>query len=112
MLVHEPGWYWWADNVGSAALALAKQFALRRRRSGSLGRSVEDLIPEAAVRAPLCQWYELAALRQAESGKLIPTVQPLFPPGRRRGDKRPFTDRTEQADDLSVCFVVLARAGG
>jgi hypothetical protein len=107
MLVHEPG-IGSADNVGYAALALAKQI-YPTAPSIRLSRPVSELIAEAAVRVPLCQWYELAALRQAESGKLIPTVQPLFPPGARRGDKRPFTIWTEQADDPSVCFVVLAR---
>jgi hypothetical protein len=74
-----------------------------------LAEPVDGLIRAAVSEVPLTQWYELAALREGPGGKLIRTVQALFPPESVRGDASPFTIRVEAAEDPRTVFAVLAR---
>jgi len=74
-----------------------------------LDEPAEDLIRRAIVGIPLSQWYELAAVRESPDGRLVPTTQPLFPPGARRRDTRTFTFWVEPAEKLGTVLAVLAR---
>ncbi len=68
----------------------------------------EELLGRVLAAAPLTQWYELIALRQALSGRLVFTSIPLFPPGARRGDRKPFSIRCEPGDEYGTVFALAA----
>jgi hypothetical protein len=67
-----------------------------------------DLIREVIAETPLTQWYELVVLRRGRSGSLTLTGCLLFPPGARRGDRRPFTMECGPSDAYGTVFAVVA----
>lgn len=68
----------------------------------------EELLGSVLAAEPITQWYELVALRQSTSGRLAFTSVPLFPPGARRGDRKPFSVRCEPGEEYGTVFAVVA----
>jgi hypothetical protein len=67
-----------------------------------------DLMRRVLAEDRLTKAYELAALRQTQTGRLVFTLIPLFPPGAQRGDKKPFSIHCEPGDGYGTVFAVVA----
>ena len=72
------------------------------------GEPLGDLIWEVIADTPLTEWYELVVLRRSRTGSLTLTGSLLFPPGARRGDRRPFTVECAPSDANGTVFAVVA----
>ncbi len=75
---------------------------------GPLGDVLEDVRSDDG----LTQFYELVLLGQNGSARPELVLQPLFPPGAKRGDVCQLKVRCEPTDERGVAFAVVASKGG